>query len=214
MVVLIVIVLPIVLDKEPSPIGQDLVIQIPSQEAGRFNTRVLPAPGAAIKAGSGSEGLKSDRAAKSEILPTPPKAVTAGEPAAGSAVSPARTEPVPVEGKAPSAPERGATKDSRNANDPPRTAKDDPEAVRAKALLEGKEAWVVRLGAYSNEANVEQLRAKLTAAGVKSYTEAAKSAKGDQTRVRAGPFDSRAEAEQAQEKLKAAGVSPGTVGPR
>src|SRR3990172_5063163 len=47
LVVLVVVALPIVLDKEPSPIGQDLVIQIPSQDAGKFNTRVLPpsAPG-------------------------------------------------------------------------------------------------------------------------------------------------------------------------
>ena len=88
------------------------------------------------------------------------------------------------------------------------------EAARAQALLEGKEAWVVRLGAFSNQANVKQLREKLTAAGVKSYTEAAIGPKGEQTRVRAGPFDSKLEAEQAQEKLTAAGVSPGTVGPR
>jgi len=49
LVVLVVIVLPIVLDTEPGPIGQDLVLQIPSQEAGKFNTRVLTpsAPSAA-----------------------------------------------------------------------------------------------------------------------------------------------------------------------
>ena len=86
--------------------------------------------------------------------------------------------------------------------------------ARAKALLEGKEAWVVRLGAYSSQGNVRQLQAKLTAAGVKSYTEAAIGPKGDQTRVRAGPFDSKREAEEAQEKLTAAGVSAGTVGQR
>ena len=49
LVVLTVIVLPIVFDKEKPPERQDLVLQIPSQDAGRFNSRVL-APEAAPKA--------------------------------------------------------------------------------------------------------------------------------------------------------------------
>jgi DedD protein len=44
LVVLAVIVLPIIFDKEPKPVNQDIVIQIPSQNAGRFNSKVLPPP--------------------------------------------------------------------------------------------------------------------------------------------------------------------------
>jgi DedD protein len=44
LVVFTVIVLPIVFDKDKPPERQDLVLQIPSQDTGRFNTRVLPAP--------------------------------------------------------------------------------------------------------------------------------------------------------------------------
>jgi len=210
LVVLVVIVLPIVLDKEPSPVGQDLVIQIPSQEAGRFNTRVLPpsAPSTTAPPGDGAEGAKP-APAKEETPPGPRPA----EGAAASAVPAKKEQPaVSVEGTTPPVPE--TAKKGPPSPAPTGTAKEDSEAQRAKALLEGKEAWVVRLGAYSNAANVKQLRDKLTAAGVKSFTEAAKGPKGEQTRVRAGPFDSRLEAEQAQEKLTAAGVSPGTVGPR
>jgi len=205
LVVLIVIALPIVLDKEPSPIGQDLVIQIPSQEAGKFNTRVLPlsAPGAA-PSGSGAEGEKS-APAKTEVPGTAP---------APASPTPAATEP-PAEVKALSAPASNARQDAAPpAKDPTRAAKDESDAARAKALLEGKETWVVRLGAFGSEENVRKLREKLTAAGVKSYTETVKGPKGEQTRVRAGPFDSKLEAEQAQEKLVAIGVSPGTVATR
>lgn len=218
LVILIVIVLPIVLDKEPGPIGQDLVIQIPNQEAGRFNTRVLPsaAPGASAPPASSADAVIQD-VAKAEP-PTPPsKAASGVGPAARPEVSPAKAEQtvVSTEASVPTVPEPDAKKVApAPAKDQPRAAKDDSDAVRAKALLEGNDAWVVRLGAFSNETNVKQLRQKLSAADVKSYTETAKGPKGDQTRVRAGPFDSRLEAERAQEKLKAAGISPGTVGPR
>lgn len=195
LVVLVVIALPIVLDTDPSPIGQDLVIQIPSQEAGKFNTRVLTpsAPGAARPPLAGVEEARPAQA-KAEAL-------TPGAPPGDAAAAP---RAVQAEGKAPSAP-------APAGKEPPSAAQDASDSARAKALLEGKAAWVVRLGAFSKEDNVRLLQEKLTAAGVKSYTEAAKGPKGDQTRVRAGPFDSKLEAEQAQEKIAAMGIRPGTV---
>ena len=207
LVVLVVIVLPIVLDTEPGPIGQDLVIQIPSQEAGKFNTRVLTpsAPGAATPPVAGAKEASSTPA-RSET----PGAVPKEAPATAKTAPPA----VPAEGNAPSAPASAKKEAPPPAKDQTRAAKDESDAARAKALLEGKEAWVVRLGAFSNQANVKKLRDKLMAAGVKSYTEAAIGPKGEQTRVRAGPFDSKLEADEAQKKLIAAGVSAGTVGPR
>jgi len=42
LVVLIVVLLPIILDQQPRPVTQTLTVQIPSQDAGPFNTRVLP----------------------------------------------------------------------------------------------------------------------------------------------------------------------------
>jgi DedD protein len=120
---------------------------------------------------------------------------------------------VPAVGKPPATASAPAPKAAPSAAEK-KAAKAEPEAARAKALLEGKEAWVVRLGAFSNRDNVVKLREKLTAAGVRSYTEAVAGPKGEQTRVRAGPFESKLEAEQAQNKLTAAGVSPGTVGQR
>jgi DedD protein len=210
LVVLVVVALPIVLDKEPGPIGQDLVIQIPSQDAGKFNTRVLPpsAPVATPPPGAGAE------------VAVPAKALTPGTaavPQVAPAAAPAKTEPraAPADAKAPLAPEPGARKESASpAKGQTPAGKDQSDAVRALALLEGKEAWVVRLGAFSNQDNVRQLQAKLAAAGIKSYTEAVKGPKGDQTRVRAGPFDSKAAAEQARGKIEAMGFRSGTVAPR
>ena len=42
LVVLVVVLLPIILDQQPRPVTQTLTVQIPSQDAGPFNTRVLP----------------------------------------------------------------------------------------------------------------------------------------------------------------------------
>jgi len=179
LVVFIVVVLPIVLDKEPSPIGQDIVIQIPSQDAGKFNTRVLPpsVPGAA----------------KAVPEPAPAKA----EPPAAQARASSVPEPRPAEPAAPKA--------------QPEADKGSTDSARAKALLEGKEAWVVPLGTFSSADNVKHLQARLAEAGMKSYTEAVKTSQGEQTRVRAGPFESKAAAEQAREKLNAMGLRPAAV---
>ena len=43
LVTLVIIFLPMVLDKQPKPVGQDISISIPSQDsAGEFNTKPAP----------------------------------------------------------------------------------------------------------------------------------------------------------------------------
>lgn len=66
---------------------------------------------------------------------------------------------------------------------------------------------MVLIGAFSNEANVANLRKKLGEQGIKVYTEALDSPQGKKTRVRAGPFPSREAAEKALDKMKRIGVS-------
>jgi DedD protein len=68
-----------------------------------------------------------------------------------------------------------------------------------------KEQLVVPVGAY---ANPESVTAKLDAAQIPYYTEAAQ---GNLTRVRAGPFASREAADQAAARLKGLGLQPGAV---
>ena len=87
------------------------------------------------------------------------------------------------------------------------------EAQRAQAALTDH-AWVVALDAFSDKKNVKQLRTRLSAAGVKSYTEPVKTARGELTRVRAGPFATKEAAEKARAKLVAMGLKPGAVASR
>lgn len=86
----------------------------------------------------------------------------------------------------------------------PQPASPAPIPKPAPTQPAAPKGYVVQLGVFSNPDNALELQKKLTAAGIKSYTE---------TRVHVGPFSSKAEADQAQAKLKALGLQP-VVTPR
>jgi len=175
LVTFVVIILPLVLDKEPGPAGPPLSVQIPNQESGGFNTRVVP-----------SAALAPEKKAEIASVDTEPPAPKAAAPTT-------KAEPAPVR-EAAKVPEK-------------------TDELRAQAAL-SDQAWVVTLDAFSDKKNVKQLRTKLSAAGVKSYTEPVKTSKGELTRVRAGPFASKEAAERARAKLEAMGLKPGAVASR
>src|SRR5450759_571162 len=144
LVTFVVIILPLILDKEPGPAGPPLDVQIPKQESGGFTSRAVP-PAPQMPAAQAPEKKTEAPAVKAEPLP-------------------AKAEPA-VAHKAAKAPAPAADKAGQE---------------RAPAAL-GDHAWVVTLDAFSNATNVKQLRTKLSAAGVKSYTEPVKTSKGELT---------------------------------
>jgi len=177
LVTFVVIILPLILDKEPGPTGPLLSVQIPNQESGGFSSRPVP-PAPAVPAVSAPES----KAGLAPVIAEPP-AVKA--PTSTATAEPAvAKEAVEAEGKA--------------------------EELRAQAAP-NDQTWVVTLDAFSENKNVKQLRTRLSAAGVKSYTEPVKTSKGELTRVRAGPFASKEAAEKARAKLEAMGLKPGAV---
>jgi DedD protein len=94
------------------------------------------------------------------------------------------------------------------------------DARRAAAILSGQSVeskpveksgeYLVLIGAFSNEANVKNIKTKLGEQGIKTFTEPLETPQGKKIRVRAGPFSSRDAAEKALEKMQRIGVS-GTV---
>ena len=194
LVTFFVIILPLILDKEPGPAGPPLSVQIPSQESGGFNTRALP-PVPAVPAAPASEKKAEIAPAKAE---PPPATAALPAPKADSSTPKAES----------SAPAASPAAAGEIAKVPGKT-----EELRAQAAL-NDQAWIVPLDAFSDMKNVKQLRTKLSAAGVKSYTEPVKTSKGELTRVRAGPFASKEAAEKARAKLDAMGLKPGAVASR
>jgi DedD protein len=61
---------------------------------------------------------------------------------------------------------------------------------------------VIQVVALADTAKAKELQAKISADGLKAYTEVVQTAKGPVTRVRVGPYASREAAEKGREQLQ------------
>ncbi|MCM2308619.1 MAG: SPOR domain-containing protein [Sulfuritalea sp.] len=183
-----VLVLPMVMDREPRPLNQDIQVRIPSQDATGLAAKVIPG--------------------KPVASPMPaPEAVAEPKPEPKSEV---KAEPVAAPAPAAKPAEKSAPPEKKAAPDKKPVAK---TAVDAKPAPAASGQWVVQLGAYKETGNVKLLLAKLKGIGVPAYTENFDSPQGPRTRVRAGPFPSQEAAEKARSRIKIIGVD-GPVAPK
>ena len=190
LVFLAVIILPMVFDAEKKQLDADISIQIPNQDA--VVTKGIGAPG------SGGTNAAPPAAAKAEANPefkAEPKAET-------------------------KAPEKAEDK-SAVKPEAKRSAKDLAEEQRAAAILNAKDAtakaekaavpeagaYAVQIGAFVTDEKVQEARDKLSAAGIKTYTEKLDTKEGERTRVRAGPFATKDAADEARDKIKGLGFA-------
>ena len=124
---------------------------------------------------------------KGEAAPVPPARV-----AAAPAPASVKETPPPV-----AEPRKEAPKPA---------AKPQPKASRPAAKAKGG-PYVVQVIALADAGKAQQMQQQIAGAGIKSYTEVVKTAKGDVTRVRAGPFATRSAAEKAREQLRTLGMN-------
>lgn len=173
------IVLPMLLEKEPKPLGEDVAVRIPSIDDARFvsklsGTDTTPAPGA-------------------------PGAPAGGTPAAAEtaprADGPATTVEAAPKADAPAA-ERAKTK--------PESVPNAPAPAAAARAVEG---YVVQLAAFADDKGANALAGRLKRGGYAAYVEPLQTSRGTLWRVRIGSFPSRAAADTVRDKLKAEGQS-------
>jgi len=197
-----VIVLPMVMDREPRPLSQDIQVRIPSQDSTGLAAKVLPGKPAAtpMAAPEPVAEPKTDIKAK----PEPAAVTSAVVPAVANAVAPMAAPPAAKPAEKAATPEKKAV-----AAEKPAAKK----AAEAKSATDASGQWVVQLGAYKEAGNVKLLLAKLKGVGVPAYTEKFDSPQGARTRVRAGPFASQDAAEKARARVKIIGVD-GPVAPK
>ena len=180
LVTVIIVVLPMVLDTEPKPVTRDITVRIPSPDSGTFTSKVLPAPKDAKLASKAADG---------------------------------KTAAKPIEERKSVAASSGPASPESVKEAPRATAKETPKPARAapakapKLVAAPEGQFVVQVIALADAEKAKQMQTKITAAGIKAYTEIVKTAKGDVTRVRAGPFATREAAETARAQLKAIGMS-------
>jgi len=231
----VVVVLPMVLDSEPRPAGDDISVQIPSPDSGPYAPKspvepssrpgatALPAgkadgpgaPGPSTSAGPAPAGMpaRATAAVPATIAPSATPADRSIELA--GAPRPAPAVPAAAEAKQAGAPKPAAAREAETKA--ARTAA--PEAMAsAPRGADTKDAeaktFVIQLGAFSEATRARDRHAQLVKAGIRAYTEVIKTPTGDKTRVRAGPFPTRQAAEQANEQVKALGITEGVVVPR
>ena len=186
LVVVAVVGFPMVFDTQPRRIPVDLPIHIPAQPAVAPLAPVTPAPQA------------SDVQAPAPT-PTPAPAPPTVPPAKAAEKAAVQAAPKPAEKPAQKPAQKPAAQ-------PPAAAAKTPTKPDAKG-----ERFVVQVGAYADAASARSVRQKIERAGLKTYTQVAKTEQGSRTRVRLGPFNSRAEAERAAQKIKSLGLTPSIV---
>lgn len=231
LVLIAVIVLPMIFDEEKKPLDQDVLVQIPSQDAvtvrpsdgkGRSfepkEPRTLPPdaparaegtvatpappPGPAAPADSAKQVPAAKAGARSDTEPAP--GAEARKVAKAEAVMEPRSAPK-AEGKAVPTAEEARVKailDDAMAKE---------TAAKETARKESTAGFAVQIGAFAGEDKIREAREKLGGAGFKSYTEKLDTKDGERTRVRAGPFASREAAEAARDKIRALGFSGAAV---
>ncbi len=230
LVLLGVIGFPLLFDTQPRPVAVDIPIEIPDRNKVAPLAIAPPAQAPATPAtppASSNGGVITEAQDGTELPSDRPVTTAQPDTRAPSAPKPEIQATVKPEVKAEVKP-KPEVKPEPKAE--PRVAAVKPpapdESARARALLEGKPVpaptvapaaapaanvaataddagrFVIQVGAFADEAKAREVRQKLERAGLKTYTNVAKTAEGERTRVRVGPFASRAEADRAAGKVK------------
>lgn len=207
----VVVALPMVLDSEPKPTGQDIELRIPAPDkVGEF------IPGVAASEVAGASPFAAS-AVVAVSAPLPASADGAASQAANnvavSGVAHEVAKPVVVPTPSVAAPDKQSVTPASSKAEVPGKAQatvnktPEPKAADRLASVEG---YVAQVGAYAN-ADAARLEAdKLKKLGFKTYTEKI----GDKTRVRVGPYAEREKAEKARQLLEKHGLHPTVMSAR
>lgn len=189
--VLVVVLLPMVLDREPPAPAPDVELQIPDKDkAGEFVPKMVLPPLSASDAASQPVSAPVI-APLLDVKPVP-------------AAAPVKTETKPAVEAKPAI----ETKPKVEQSAPKTEAKPKAEAKPApKSVAKEHAGFVVQVGAFAHADAAKKLQEKLIKQGYPSYTEKS----GDKTRVRIGDYTTHAEAEKVRRKLEIQGMQPNVV---
>ena len=226
------VVVPMLLESEPKPLGEDVSVRIPPVDEGKYVSKVgegrpkqdgaksssapkAPAPAAPVPPNPAPDATPATKDA-SPVPVTPPAPDVAPRKSLADAekavLAPgARAAPVP-----PKANGNGAkVADAAKATEPaattapasaPANAEPAPKAADAAATAApAREGYAVQLAAFSDDKGANALSNKLKRAGYPAFTEAISTSRGTLWRVRVGPYPSREAAAQSRDRLKGEG---------
>ncbi len=207
----VVVILPMVLDSEPKPSGQDIDLRIPAADkAGEFIPGVAtPAVAEAMPMAASAVAPNTAPVAAS-VVPPAPVAPAVSSVAPAETVKPAAPAPA-VRATAAAAPVKeaaaGNSRTEASGKATSATTTDEPKGAEKPAAAE---SFAVQIGAYSNAETAKQELLKLKKWGFKAYTEKA----GAKIRVRVGPYTERDKVDKARQLLEKHGLHPVVVSAR
>ncbi|MDE2478343.1 MAG: SPOR domain-containing protein [Betaproteobacteria bacterium] len=230
-----VVVFPLIFETQPRPVASNIALIVPPQN--QASSVAPPAPGAsraasptqAAPVAAASPVPQAPRAP----LPSPaqvPARAPVQAPVQTPVQTPARTpEPTaqhkpqaqvqPRPAAEPAARPSAQVNQARQAlaalEDKVPSQISAAQAERAAQPASGRPApaasandrFVVQAGAYADAATARQVRRRIDAAGLHSYTQVVDTPAGKRVRVRVGPFASRSQAEHALQRIRSLGIS-------
>ena len=214
------VLIPMLLESDPKPLGEDVSVKIPPVDNGKFVNR-LSDKGAKATAPNAPKSESAKEAARVELPkveppkmePVPATAETTGAP---TNVPPPKKSIAQAEQKMLGAPTKAVTPAPAS---PPATVAAAPPATStatatpaasAMAPATGdapREGFSVQLAAFADDKGANSLANKLKNADYPAYTEPLTTSKGTLWRVRVGPYTTRDEATAVRDKLKGEGHS-------
>jgi len=215
-------VVPMLLESEPKPLGEEVSVKIPPIDDGKFVNRLTdsskrePGKAGSAKVESGTDPAKADAAPSNETAPRDAaKEVGAAAPAPPAprkplveaeqrVLAPSAKSPAPTGASAANAPAKAGT--------PAPPTSETSQASEATKSETPKEGFAVQLAAFADDKGANALANKLKRTGYPAYTESLTTSKSTLWRVRVGPYPSRDAAGAARTKLKDDGYN-GIVAP-
>jgi DedD protein len=217
------VLLPLLLENEPKPLGDEVSIQIPPVDTSKFVNPLSPGKGvvkAGIEDSAKARAATAESATPSAAAPTVPPAPSVEEkriesqstaPASalpGSpAVPPAAIPPsgAPAEGTESKKETPPEPKASANQSDAASAKQNDAASMKQSDGVPAASGFVVQVAAFTDRYGAQAQVRKLKRAGFPAYVESVSNGNRELQRVRVGPYPSRDAADAARANLKAAG---------
>jgi DedD protein len=205
--ILIAVLLPMLLDKEPPAPQQDIELQIPNKDkAGEFVPKMVLPP---LNSTASQPSSAPVIAPLLDVKPAQPAKVETKS--AAQAVSSA-TEAKPLvdfkpQGTTATPAAKPEAKPKAEARPVAKPAAKPAVKPAEKSGTMTHSGFVIQVGAFVDAEKAKKLQEKLHKQGYPSYTETA----GDKTRVRVGDYATQAEAEKIRRKLEIQGMQANVV---
>ena len=226
----VAVVVPMLLETEQKPLGEDVSVKIPPIDDGKFvnrlsENRAKDGATTPVKPPARDESTKEPPAAAAPVVA--PSAAPVVSPSAPpkydtripdtpvtTAPTPEKTTAVPAARSPTSTPDatkavRTDTKSTAPATPPapPPVPAPSKAAPSGEASAPPHDGFAVQLAAFADDKGANALAGRLKKSGYAAYTEPLKTSKGTLWRVRVGPYPSREAAVAARDKLKTEGQS-------